>query len=63
MAFVCLPGGACDMHAAGPDEAAAAVIVASERLTDDKDDWIEVPDNHTVTVLPDLSVKLERIDL
>ncbi|HEX8652772.1 MAG TPA: class II glutamine amidotransferase [Pyrinomonadaceae bacterium] len=61
--FECLPGGLCDMHTVKGEEGARAVIVASERLTDDDSDWTPVPDNHTITVLPNLSVKVERIDL
>jgi predicted glutamine amidotransferase len=63
MRFECLPDGACDMHPVDADEKAAAVIVSSERLTDDLSDWLDVPDNHTVTVMPDLSVRIERIHL
>jgi len=59
--FECLPGGLCDMHTVRGEEQAAAVIVSSERLTDDKDDWLDVPDNHTVTVTPDLNVQVELI--
>jgi predicted glutamine amidotransferase len=62
--FECLPGGLCDMHSVrSPEERAAAVIVASERLTDDPDDWLDVPDNHIVTVTPDLNVRVEPIEL
>jgi glutamine amidotransferase len=61
--FECLPGGICDMHPVSGDSTARAVIVASERLTEDETDWTPVPDNHTVTVLADLSVKVERIQL
>ena len=62
--FECLPGGLCDMHAVrGADEPAAAVIVASERLTDDPEDWLDVPDNHIVTVTPDFNVQVEAINL
>lgn len=61
--FECLPGGLCDMHTVAEEERAAAVIIASERLTDDETDWLDVPDNHTVTVLPDSSVRMEQIDL
>jgi predicted glutamine amidotransferase len=61
--FECLPDGMCDMHTVATDAAASAVIVASERLTDDSSDWTPVPDNHTVTVMPDLSVRLEKIEL
>ncbi len=61
--FECLPGGICDMHSVTRQERAQAVIVASERLTEDASDWTYVPDNHTITVLPDLNVKVERINL
>ena len=60
--FECLPGGICDMHSVAKDEHASAVIIASERLTEDESDWTYVPDNHTITVLPDLSVSIEPID-
>ena len=61
--FECLPGGACDMHTVKHSEMAAAIIVASEKLTDDPSDWTEVPDNHTITVLPDSSIRVEPINL
>ncbi|HEV2707147.1 MAG TPA: class II glutamine amidotransferase [Pyrinomonadaceae bacterium] len=61
--FECLPDGLCDMHTVAPHDPASAVIVASERLTDDPSDWTPVPDNHTVTVMPDLSVIVEKIEL
>jgi predicted glutamine amidotransferase len=62
--FECLPDGVCDMHAVGAEgETAAAVIVASEKLTDEREDWTMVADNHTVTVLSDLSVSVEQIAL
>jgi glutamine amidotransferase len=59
--FECLPDGLCDMHSVAHEERAYSVIVASERLTDDPTDWVQVPDNHTITVLPDSSVRLEEI--
>jgi len=61
--FECSPGGVCDMHGVELDEAAKAVIVSSERLTEAQEDWTPVPDNHTITVHEDLSVKVERIEL
>lgn len=61
--FECLPDGICDMHSVGRDGRASSVIVSSEMLTDDPDDWHDVPDNHTITVLPDFSVELEPINL
>lgn len=38
-----------------------AVIIASEPLTDDREDWEAVPRNHWVTVSPELEVKLAPI--
>ncbi|HEX8494217.1 MAG TPA: class II glutamine amidotransferase [Pyrinomonadaceae bacterium] len=61
--FECLPDGLCDMHTVKQDQMAAAVIIASEKLTEDESDWEEVPDNHTVTVLPDSTVRVEPINL
>jgi predicted glutamine amidotransferase len=61
--FECRPDGLCDMQSVGGDERAQAVIVSSERLTEDLDDWHAIPDNHTVTVLPDRSLKVEKIKL
>jgi glutamine amidotransferase len=58
-----LPDGKCDIHSVSATEKASAVIVASEKLTDESSNWYDVPDNHTVTVFPDLTVKLERIEL
>lgn len=61
--FECSPGGLCDMHCVADDVRAAAVIVASERLTDDASDWLDVPDNHTIIVRADSRVVLEEINL
>jgi predicted glutamine amidotransferase len=61
--FECLSDGLCDMHSVAHHERAAAVIVSSEKLTDERSDWFEVPDNHTICVLPDLTVQIERIEL
>lgn len=58
-----LPDGKCDIHSVLPGKKASAVIVASEKLTNESSDWYDVPDNHTVTVFPDLTVKLEKIEL
>ena len=57
-----LPDGTCDIHSVPPNEKASAVIVASEKLNDEKSEWYDVPNNHTVTVFPDLTVRLESID-
>lgn len=60
--FECGADGVCDMHAVNEGEAARAVIVSSERLTADADDYPNVPDNHTITVTPDSTIKLEPIE-
>jgi predicted glutamine amidotransferase len=60
--FECLPDGLCDMHSVTEGQLAEAVIIASEKLTEDDADWEDVPDNHTVTVLPDSSVSVEPIN-
>jgi glutamine amidotransferase len=57
-----LPDGTCDIHSVPPNQKASAVVVASEKLTDERSEWYDVPDNHTVTVFPDLTVKLETIE-
>jgi predicted glutamine amidotransferase len=56
------PDGLCDMVPIPEGRSASAVIVASERLTEDADDWPDVPDNHTITVEADYSIKLEAIE-
>lgn len=40
-----------------------AVIVSSERLTDENHDWVEIPDNHTITIRENLSIEIEKIVL
>ncbi len=62
LSFECLPDGACDMHAVADGEQASAIIISSEILTADANDYPDVPDNHTITVLPDLTVRLEPIE-
>jgi glutamine amidotransferase len=61
--FECRPDGVCDMVDHSVEGRAEAVIVSSERLTDDQADWPNVPDNHTITVLADLNVRLEPIEV
>lgn len=52
--YVCV-GGVCRMIE--PDETGGAVLVASERLSDD-DGWVRVPPNHVVVVDPGRSPTL-----
>lgn len=61
--FSCGADGACDMDSVGVEAPAQAVIVASERLTEAADDWFAVPDNHTIIVNEDLTVKVESIGI
>lgn len=61
--FWVLPNGLCDMLPIEPGREAGAVVVSSERLTEDGDDWPDVPDNHTITVEVDYTIKLEPIEL
>jgi predicted glutamine amidotransferase len=58
-AYVCFEG-VCRMIA--PDAQGHAVIVASERLSDE-DDWGEVPPNHMILVHPDRTTELRSIEL
>ncbi len=51
--------GRYDMVAA--QHQVSAVIIASEPLTDDRDDWQPVPRNHVVTVSPELDVRFAPI--
>lgn len=60
--FEVRPDGICDMLPVPEGREAGAVIVSSERLTEDDGDWPDVPDNHTITVAVDYSIKLEQID-
>jgi predicted glutamine amidotransferase len=61
--FEVQPDGLCDMVPVPAGATAGAVIVSSERLTEDADDWPDVPDNHTITVGADHSIKLEAIEI
>ncbi|MFQ5630641.1 MAG: class II glutamine amidotransferase [bacterium] len=56
--FVC-ENGVCRMLNADPSE--HSVLVVSEKLTDVKEDWHEVPKNHFVVVKENLSVSLVPI--
>lgn len=57
--FVC-ENGVCRMIKADPSE--HSILVVSEKLTDVKKDWHEVPKNHFVVVKEDLSVSLVPIE-
>ncbi|MCI0488385.1 MAG: hypothetical protein L0229_17485 [Blastocatellia bacterium] len=40
-----------------------AVVIASERLTENKNDWVRVAPNHVLTVTPELEVRVELIEV
>ena len=57
--FVCTDG-VYDMTPA--DGRVEAVILASEPLTSDREDWTPIPANHLVTISPELHVDLVPLD-
>jgi predicted glutamine amidotransferase len=48
--------GVCKMVTSGP--AVSAVLIASEKLNDNREDWIPVPQNHFIAVDRDLNIHL-----
>jgi glutamine amidotransferase len=48
----------CECHASE-----RTIIIASERLTPDAEDWVRVAPNHVLTVEPNLRVKVELMDV
>ena len=52
--------GVCRFTEGGPSE--RSVIIASERLTEAKGDWVRVAPNHVLTVGPGLEVGVELMD-
>jgi len=53
-------GDDCDM-VPSVDGVYGAMIVASEPLTRRHEDWVEIPENHTITISPDNTVAVEPI--
>lgn len=53
--------GLCQMVDGQPDE--QAVIIASERLTEQKSDWVRVAPNHVLTVTARLEVEVELVNV
>jgi predicted glutamine amidotransferase len=41
----------------------SSVIIASERLTDQKGDWVRVAPNHLLAVTPKLEVNMELVEV
>lgn len=58
--YVCY-GGLCQMVDGEPGE--QAVIIASERLTEQKSDWVRVAPNHVLTVAARLEVEVELVNV
>jgi glutamine amidotransferase len=56
--YVC-EGGVTTMH--DPDEKDEAILLVSEKLTDNKDDWKEIPKNHFIVIEDNLEVKVRPI--
>lgn len=56
------PTGEYDLEQAANRREAEYVIVSSEVLTDDPEDFPDVPENHTITVRADLSFGIEKIE-
>jgi len=42
----------------GTDNQPHTTIIASEPLTEERDDWQAIPKNHIVTITPELDVKI-----
>ena len=53
-------GGVCKFSPAAPGE--RSVVIASERLTEEKGDWVRVAPNHVLTVTAELEVAVELMD-
>jgi predicted glutamine amidotransferase len=60
--FHVLPTGEYDLEHAANRTEAEYVIVSSEALTDNAEDFPDMPENHTITVYEDLSLELEAIN-
>ena len=58
--FECIDGVARMAEAHSSEQ---AVIIASERLTEQTSDWVRVAPNHVLTVTPELEVSVELIDV
>jgi len=56
--YVC-EGGVCSM--VSPEKGTGAVIVSSERLSDDPG-WQKIPSNHLVTIRDDRTVDLRAMN-
>jgi WD40 repeat protein len=59
--FRCTSSG--DYEMLQEDKRNSVVIVSSEPLTEAKNDWVVIPNNHMITIHPDLTVELHPIDL
>jgi glutamine amidotransferase len=46
-----------------PNEKEEAILLVSEKLTDNKDHWQEIPKNHFIVIQDDLGVRYKSIDI
>ena len=54
-------GGVCKFSPAAPGE--RSVVIASERLTEEKGDWVRVAPNHVLTVTAEHEVRVELMEV
>ena len=54
-------GDICKFSSAAPGK--RSVVIASERLTEEKGDWVRVAPNHVLTLTADLEVTVELMDV
>ena len=59
--YQCSQDGACSFCECEARE--KTIIIASERLTSNKEDWFRVAPNHVLTVEPDLTATVELMDV
>ena len=59
--YQCSPAGVCSFGEC--DVSDKTIIIASERLTPNREDWFRVAPNHILTVEPDLTVNVELMDV
>jgi predicted glutamine amidotransferase len=59
--FAVLPSGEYDLEKASNRTEAEYVIISSEILTENTEDYPDVPENHTICVREDLSFEIEEI--
>ena len=58
--YQCSRDGVCSFCKCG--EAERTIIIASERLTENREDWFRVAPNHVLTIESDLTARVELLD-